>query len=124
MKKLKLILFFLLLTFSLKAQNILAEEKKVDYKNIVYNLYEFKTYNFNNFFIRVCTYDNGSGSAHLAESDEASSSILISKSGYGEEEIPKFYVIHHLINFKIKSVTENQIKIKDKMGKRTITYSF
>lgn len=84
MKKLKLILFFLLLTFSLKAQSVLSEEKEIDYKKIISNLYIFKKYKFNKFFIRVYVYDDGSGSANLEGSDESSTSILISKSEYGE----------------------------------------
>lgn len=124
MKTLKLILLLSILTFSLKAQTELAEEKIIDYKHIISNLYEFKKMNFNNYLIRVYIYDNGSGSAKLESSDESSTSILISKSEYGESEIPKFYIIRDLLNFKIKSIKEAQIEIKDKNTNKTIQYTY
>ncbi len=124
MKALKLILFLSLFTFTVNAQTKLLQEKEVDWKNAFSNLYEFKIYKFDNYLIRIYVYDNGSGSANLEGSDESSSSLLISKTEYGEAELPTYYKINNLLNFKIRSVKENEIRVFDQNRKQIITYLF
>lgn len=103
MKIITFILLLILASSNLYSQSRLEEVKDEKLLNIITKIDSSIIIKSNQFFISIVRINNGSGSAGLAESDEASHSFYLTVSEYDENPNSKLFLLGPFINPKFIS---------------------